>query len=272
MGTPFRDYVINVLGTPYNWWNMQEFDGVLSLANDGDGFDEVLARGSGDDTWSYRVPGLTQDDDDKCIRLDAAIGLVQPFGDASLTWMSDENVGTLNFLFKGTSSGSENYLVGAHPGNAAAYVFTDATGRLFFQLTAGASGRYWQTTLAGYNDDELHMCTLTCDGVNPNRLYMDGALDTTSSTAQGGGAVANHDWINTARAAAGVFGLFVFNSERYAAGGFNKPWLGALDHVMTFNETLTDEQVLTLWNAARGIGPGGQGVRYRTRRAIQIAA
>lgn len=250
MATPFYFYVVNELGTPYRWWRCDSAYNV-AIPDVGDsGSPQNLAKPNLDGTWTHDIVGLIQDDNAKCIEFTANTGTGAPYEHNSAAWFADENIGSFAFLFKGTSADTENTMFGDHPSNGKFAVHTVADGTLYFTITAGASGRFW-TGPAGLNDGALHMVAVTCDGTNPNSLYIDGALYTTSSTSTGGGAVAVHDWVNTVRAATGTLGMHVWNSSRFG-GAVNKPWLGKIDEVMLFNETLTAAQVEALWDAANG--------------------
>jgi hypothetical protein len=264
MRTPFEDYVTGPLGTPYRWWRLDSAVDV-SVPDAGDsGAPTSLSKSIADGTWTHGLPGLIADDASKCIEFTANTGTGTGYRATGIpSLMADENIGSMVFFFKGNSTAALSWLVGTHPDNAQFATYITSDGTIYFILVAGTSSRRWQGP-AGLNDNGVHMFGMTCDGTNPNRLYIDGALHTTTSTAFGAGAVQNHDWMNTARAAASSsIILSAFASSRFSAGGMNTPWLHRLDEIMLFSQTLTDDEMATLWFVSQPQAGGRRTARRR---------
>lgn len=278
MATPFEDYVINDLATPYHWWRMDSVAGINFVEFDlgdcaaGQEFDFNPGASVNGVVMLYRQAGLLLGDSPSyCAECTGAGSTGQPLTVITTTrlWFADETRGSIVFFLQGTASASENYMIGTHPSGMQFALYTTASGELVHIMIGGANATTFFTSGAALNDNQRHMIAIVCDTTGTNKLYIDGAEVAWSYSITGAG-LGTAPWMASVRASAsGTIIYALFNSMRYATPSFNRPWVGKLDEIMFYSESLTAAQVLDLWLLSLGITPAiASRARYPRRRSI----
>lgn len=271
MGTPYRDYIVDVLGTPYHWWRMDGnhpnfYENDLGDCPVGQQFNYGPGTNVNGVVLEYRQPGmLRRDDDAYCIECTGGGSTGQPalYASSSRLWFDDETRGSMSVFMQGTSNTSENYLFGTHPDNMSFIVYTTASGELVFVVNGASVSTTFLTSGVTLNDGQRHLVDITCDAVTKNKLYIDGAEVAWGHSFAGGGRGVS-PWIGTVRAnATSIINLALWNSQRYATASFNRPFIGSMDELQFWSETLTAEQVALKWALSSAITGGRRTARRR---------
>lgn len=268
MPSPFTD-LVNSLGTCQHWHRFHEVDaateddvGVHATNYNlgfGSGVGTYLSQQSGplaggDTTYSVQfIDGyLYQNSND----FDSKI-----FGGVTTS-------GSVSFFFK-TSSTTRGFIQSCHPSNNAWNISMHTDGSIGFQLIQGANSREIITDVDGLYDNQWHYFFLTCDGVNPNRMFIDG-YETSYTILTGGTGFTPYAWLNVFPTSPNPLDfLYYGNNERHdrAFAIIDLPFIGYLSEFGYWSGAVSPSDILALWEAAQGIpeviNPGG------TRRSFR---
>lgn len=173
--------------------------------------------------------------------------------------------GSITVFFKASTSSTTQFMFGAHPDNRNFAVYMLSDGSIFHQIIEGSTVRGFITDVTGLDDSAWHLLAITCDGSNPNRIYIDGSEVTYSYS---GTTLPNYSWLTTAS----YGGSFrIGQDSRYPTTGYDFPYTGYLSELAFFSYALSATDVYNLWAASQPespVTPGTGGHRYKGRRTF----
>lgn len=266
MSTRFYDTMTGL--APHHWWRFHEADAAFE---DDIGVASIPASfsGSSGSVTSQAAGPLSVDQTSYSVYFaDEAARLIR-----TIDWGSNDFDGTSDgsivFFFKTATSGVYRGILVAHAVNRLFAVEINTSGSMRLSFTQGSNFRSQNTTPTGYHDNAWHMFAATCDGVNPNRLYIDGAEVAQTASTSGTG-LHDHYWLNV------LSGLhtpdFWLADDSYTVPSDTIPGFdGYISELAFFSYPLSATEVYSLWEASQPvptITPGAGGHRYKGRRTF----
>lgn len=236
---PFDEYCTTVLGTPRSWYKL---DGATasSQPDTGDGTPSPITTAAG--TVTTQVAGALQRDANS-LAMDFGGGHVIRSDDWSANDFNTASTGTVSFFFK-TSSNTTGTMLGTHPASGAFHWTMLPGGYIQFLVIEGGTGIFFITATSGWNDGRWHLIDTVCDGVNDNKIYIDGKEQPLTFISTGS---ARTVWLQNCLVASGGVAPFWIGDD--SRGGF--PFTGSIDEVQTWGESLTATQIAQKYAASQ---------------------
>lgn len=242
---PFSEYCTTVLGTPRHWY---KFDGALSTSqpDTGDGSTASFSGSTG--TFVTQVTGALARDASSL-----ALQFVSGYLDRPASFSSDDfnstTSGTISVLIK-SSSNTNQVFYGGHPSNAAFRIWLLANGSFQLQIINAANSISFTTGQVGYADGAFHMLDVVCDGVNANKIYVDGVEQSLAIVKAG--TITTAAWLADAITGSGGAGVpFRVGNDTRAPTTDDFPFIGVLDELQHWEGALTPLQIKQKYLASK---------------------
>ncbi|MFA5763230.1 MAG: LamG domain-containing protein [archaeon] len=150
-------------------------------------------------------------------------------------WAMTPNIGGGVFSY-GSNGNTDNWLL-------LNYV---STGEFRFHIRDGSTNDdYYKTTNNVFSDNKWHHFVVTNDGII--RIYVDGKLEPTTTTSDGGGG-ADGDWFEDIASQASLAGIGFLNRDTSSSTYFT----GNIDEVAIWDTALNPEEIKLLYEEQKG--------------------